>query len=477
MMIQKVKPVNLYLTLILFVVLVLSIPLRYSEIKIQKSEGILKGVIIKDRKGLYGKVDKGSLLISKKMSVYKVADTEIIEGEKYVFFNATKTKLLSEPSDFFHLGIWLKQVGMYLTITLLFFYSIHSKISYQKVLLLVGGVFVLYPIFNAPMNAFDEGAHFNIIDTLVNNCRFPKPSENHETVQPPFYYLLSAGLTKFMMYVNDFDTHFLITRLLSFVYIILGLFLITKTVSDNKEKLFIALLGGVMLSSSLVANTLLSINNDCLLFLLNASLLYCVVKFNQDLHYSVAQQIVLGLLLGVLFLTKLTGVAMMGAFGFILLVRKRILSNYILLSVFGLCALSWFFYNYYEHEKFTLIKEHYDTVVPIVNKGKQKFTIFDVNYFFFAIFAWGWFDSSSKMGFHPSVADLFNKVANFLLYYTLAFFTYKITFKRKKLSLAVEVALLSAVTLASFLIYISSTTPLLPVRDPRYYHFLAPWLI
>src|SRR5262245_57381977 len=171
-------------------------------------------------------------------------------------------------------------------------------------------IFVLLnPIFYAP----DEQSHYNYIKYLYENHRFPvqisktfSPANDYEYYQPPFYYVISLplyGVGRAIFRDNDTAIVYII-RSTSIVFWMINVILLTKVlgrlhIGSDFVKIFAVSIVCLLPTYTFLSS---SINNDNLLITLGGIILYCVAS-----ERCWRKSMLVGVLLGIALLTKLTG--------------------------------------------------------------------------------------------------------------------------------------------------------------------------
>jgi len=491
-------------SLLLFLFLLMSVTLIYVPNRVIKVEenGDLQ-LLLKDN----------NLNPKQNNKVLKVGDLYLLSSSKGNYIKALQD--LNEQEDglilsfesgdialqsnnevkLIHFSNWLERLSLACIISLVFFYFVKKQISYKLILILLGAFFLVYTLMNPPFNAYDEYQHFDIINSLVKYCEYPDKGatlnrndlekiahsgisdlQNHEVSQPPLYYLITAGLTKFMGLVDDVKAHFYLSRILSAIYVFLGVLFILHTVPKH-ERFLLILITGIFLSTAVLCKNFLAINNDPLLFLFNALILYFVMKWEDLIRQSIPNQLVLGLLFGAIFLTKLTGVSMIVAFGAVLLYDRKLSKNYMVFLSCGLYASVWFIYNFLQYDTAVLTDYHAEIIIPSEDRRSRRLHFIEILYCCSRSFAWGWFDEFGSLKNRLKMKELINYPLNLASWIAVGVTTFNIFRKKEEVRLLLKVGVTSLFSLFFLLVYISFTTPLIAVNVQRYYYFLAPWMI
>jgi hypothetical protein len=162
-----------------------------------------------------------------------------------------------------------------------------------------------------PDTGFDAGNHLEYIFYVFKNRRIPLPTEGWSMFHPPFFYLLSAG---FLQGIGSFFSWDNLSPYLKIIPFLCGMGNIWVSYSLLRL-VFPAdrarILGGVTLAGFLPMNIYISayVGNEPLhAFLIGLSLLACVrILRSPDVGFR--PMIVLGVLLGLALLTKVTAFA------------------------------------------------------------------------------------------------------------------------------------------------------------------------
>lgn len=204
---------------------------------------------------------------------------------------------------------------------ILWFFLLHqdksSSISLHRLFLVVVVVGIVCritfslstPNFNAP----DEQSHFNYIKYLYEKRSFPvqttktgSPTNDWEYYQPPVYYL--ASVPAYWISHNLFDNNYITVRVIRLLSIVLWMVnvIFTLKILDNLhlKEIFIRIFV-ISMVCLLPTYTFLSsvINNDNLLITMGGGILYLLSS-----KRSFRSSILMGILLGLALLTKLTAV-------------------------------------------------------------------------------------------------------------------------------------------------------------------------
>jgi hypothetical protein len=229
-------------------------------------------------------------------------------------------------------------------------------------------VFVVFsPIFYAP----DEQSHYNYIKYLYENQRFPiqvsrtySPANDYEYYQPPLYYLASLpiyGVSRAIFNAGD-DLTVRAIRLFSIALWIVNVLFLTKVINRLRINSIFVRIFTVSMVGLLPTYTFLSssINNDNLLITIGGIILYLMTKENQA-----KMSLLIGFLLGLALLTKLTAVVYIALVIFLFL--NRLVSKSLPLSsvavhmiLIGMPAffvsLPWYIRNLYIYGDITAEK-------------------------------------------------------------------------------------------------------------------------
>lgn len=214
-----------------------------------------------------------------------------------------------------------------------------------------------------PYWGYDGGGHLNYIFSLLFENRFPDPTANYLAWHEPFYYLILSGLTRFIFFL----------KVLSFgsVLKVLGIFqaflslattiiifqlvnlLTQKKIIAFLTTLFIIFLPGFHQASTFVTNELLNY------FFIFLSSYYFLKNFVLEGNRgSISHYVVLGILLGLGLLTKITALILVILILFFLFLRwireknKKEIGQGILLVVLliFLINLPWYLHKINQRE-------------------------------------------------------------------------------------------------------------------------------
>ncbi len=165
------------------------------------------------------------------------------------------------------------------------------------------------PTFYAP----DEQPHYKYIKYVSQNHSLPIQTSltgdetyDWEYYQPPLYYVMLSPVYNLSKLLNLSDTN--CVRLLRFCSIILWCITICMTfkiierlnITDKFIKIFIISMVSLLPSYVFISSV---INNDNLLIALGSIFLYFII----DDRFSIRHSLILGLLLGLIMLTKING--------------------------------------------------------------------------------------------------------------------------------------------------------------------------
>ena len=173
---------------------------------------------------------------------------------------------------------------------------------------------LLFLFFTPTYYAPDEQAHFNYVKYLYENRSFPiqttqtgAPTNDWEYYQPPLYYLASAPIYAMVRnsYGGDHYASVRVIRLFSILLWGINVLLALKILENLRLTSTFIKTFVVSMVSFLPTYAYLSsvINNDNLLITLGGVILYLLSR-----KRSISNSVVLGVVLGLALLTKLTAV-------------------------------------------------------------------------------------------------------------------------------------------------------------------------
>ncbi len=173
-----------------------------------------------------------------------------------------------------------------------------------------------------PDVGFDVAYHLEYIFYIIKNQRIPLPTEGWSMFHPPFFFLLSAGFLQMGSFFSG-DNFFPYLKIIPFLCgmgnIAVCYFLLRLVFPDDRART----LGGVVLAGLLPMNIYISayVGNEPLhAFLIGLSLLACV-RILRSPHVGFRSMILVGVLLGLALLTKVTALAIVPVAIFFLLYK------------------------------------------------------------------------------------------------------------------------------------------------------------
>ncbi len=192
-----------------------------------------------------------------------------------------------------------------------------NTINYKHLLMIIISIGlacrIVYAVFTPTFNAPDEQSHYNYIKYLAENKELPiqtnktnSVSNDWEYYQPPLYYSLMAFAYSTANYLTSNISYIvIILRLINILFWLLTIYFSLQFLNiiiskNNYLKIFtltiVSLLPSYTFSSS-------AINNDNLLIALGSIIIYISAK-----PLTLRSAIILGILLGMSILTKLSAV-------------------------------------------------------------------------------------------------------------------------------------------------------------------------
>jgi hypothetical protein len=171
-----------------------------------------------------------------------------------------------------------------------------------------------------PHTGFDAGNHLDYIFYIIKNQRIPLPTEGWSMFHPPFFYLLSAGFLQIVGPLFSWKNLFPFLKIVPFLCGIGNVWvsysLLRMVFPDDRART----MGGVILAGFLPMNIYISayVGNEPLhAFLIGLSLLACVrILRSPDVGFW--SMTIMGVLLGLALLTKVTALAIIPVVTFFL---------------------------------------------------------------------------------------------------------------------------------------------------------------
>ena len=249
----------------------------------------------------------------------------------------------------------------------------------------------------------DEAAHYDYINHIIDRKKLPTmddminsqqlnfpeanpatiPNHNqHEAVQPPLYYLLSAIIGG---QFNDLYTRLIILRFLGIIGLMISFFITIKTyrlLVDRKQirenNLLFMIISLLLILSPNFQRVMIPLNNEHLLLVLVTMLIYFLVKYSENEKITLKQSVIIGVLLGLVILTKITAGYLAVLVVILFLSKKWIRPLFVTGGTALLSVIPWICFNIIHYQNVTGTKRHIEIVEPIVNPGNYNFTIVDV---------------------------------------------------------------------------------------------------
>lgn len=220
--------------------------------------------------------------------------------------------------------------------------------------------------------------HVEYTKILVDNHRLPYPSEGWETYQPPLYYILNSFVLP-QTIKNNTATHINFVRLLSVIYGVVALFLISSLISEVTNNIIAKTLALMFIATTPTYIFIFSTyNNDSLMTLLCIGLIFIFRKLEKN--WSPKNAFILYVLATASLYTKITSIVCIGSLFFIcmksLLISK--MPSKLHLKIVGLLFLSiisllpWMVFHNYKHAR-KLIPSNDITLkdISILTKNKR----------------------------------------------------------------------------------------------------------
>lgn len=265
-------------------------------------------------------------------------------------------------------------------------FKCNKKVALVLLFSIIGILFVfIMPIYSP----IDEAAHFAYISFIINKAQLPSLFDliddqtlaivgqipintaiNHEAVQPPFYYFVSAT---FSFLITNPVLRFYYIRLLGLLALLLNFFISMKTINLLKKHnvikcndLILTLFSTLLLLNPACLVRFTTISNECLAIILCSSLCYLfVVVIFEGINRN--RMIFVTLLIGLSFLTKNTTLIYSVIVVLLFIYYKKF--NYIFTFILGALIIisPWLINNYRVYGSLTGLAEHIKFVLPIVN--------------------------------------------------------------------------------------------------------------
>lgn len=214
----------------------------------------------------------------------------------------------------------------------------------------------LYMSHTSPQErSHDFWDHVQYTKILVNNHRLPYPLEGWETYQPPLYYTINSFVLP-QTIKNNTATHINFVRLLSVIYGVITLFLISSLISEVTNNIVAKTLALMFIATTPTYVFIFSTyNNDSLMTLLCIGLVFAFRKLEKN--WSIKNAFILYLLAAASLYTKITSIVCIVGLIFICLKSLFIFKfpskfqtktvGLLLLSIVSL--LPWMIFHNYKH--------------------------------------------------------------------------------------------------------------------------------
>ena len=184
--------------------------------------------------------------------------------------------------------------------------------------LLIGSwvVFTINSMINTKIEAFDWGGRVSYIQYILIENRLPLATDGWQMFQSPLFYIICANLVKFLTYFFSVEESVLLLRLIP---LLCGIALIEicyrcacVVFQDREDLQSIVLLIAAMMPMNLYMSQYFG--NETLLAVFTAACIFVLLKWVNcpELAVSGKQQILLGFLLGLALLTKVTALILVG---------------------------------------------------------------------------------------------------------------------------------------------------------------------
>lgn len=197
--------------------------------------------------------------------------------------------------------------------------------------------------------------HVQYTEILVNKHRLPYPNEGWETYQPPLYYIINSFVLPQAM-KDNLATHINLVRLLSIIYGVLALFLISSLISEVTNNIIAKILALMFIATTPTYTFIFSTyNNDSLMTLLCIGLVFIFKKLEGN--WSSKNAFILYILATASLYTKITSIVCIGSLFFICMKNLFIfkLPSKLQIKIMGLLFLSivsllpWMIFHNYKH--------------------------------------------------------------------------------------------------------------------------------
>ncbi|KPK92235.1 MAG: hypothetical protein AMJ94_05490 [Deltaproteobacteria bacterium SM23_61] len=170
---------------------------------------------------------------------------------------------------------------------------------------------------------FDIGYHLEYILFIVKNQRIPMPTEGWSMFHPPFFYFLSAGFLQMIGSLFSWENPFPFLKIIPFLCGIgnvwVSYFLLRLFFQDDRSRILV----GILLAGLIPMNIYISayVGNEPLhAFLIGLSLLACA-RILRSPEVRCRSMILLGVLLSLALLTKVTAFAVVPVVAIFLLYK------------------------------------------------------------------------------------------------------------------------------------------------------------
>ena len=251
-----------------------------------------------------------------------------------------------------------------------------SLIWFGLIMIFIVGVFGVYG--NTMYSGADEAAHYDYINHIIDRKKLPTmddminsqqlnfpeanpatiPNHNqHEAVQPPLYYLLSAIIGG---QFNDLYTRLIILRFLGIIGLMISFFITIKTyrlLVDRKQirenNLLFMIISLLLILSPNFQRVMIPLNNEHLLLVLVTMLIYFLVKYSENEKITLKQSVIIGVLLGLVILTKITAGYLAVLVVILFLSKKWIRPLFVTGGTALLSVIPWICFNIIHYQNVT----------------------------------------------------------------------------------------------------------------------------